>query len=111
MNIESRVVYICPDELSKTNVFEVRQELCGLFEAGYRSLVINLDLVSRFDAVGLSVLLSARKMARLHGAQVSLAAPRVKLRKALEQFGLSQTFPIYCSAELAAPATDGQIAA
>ena len=52
-------------------------------------LVVNMSGVDFCDSTGMNVLLAAQRMAREHGGNVELSAPRPAVRKILQVTGLA----------------------
>lgn len=50
----------------------LREAVCRLFEAGYRTVILNLEGVSKIDTSGLSTMVTLKQAADRFGAEIKL---------------------------------------
>lgn len=84
-----------PQQLVMANAHEVRAELKTLIENGNIRLVLDLHGVKFIDSSGLSVLVSALKIAIPKKGKVVLLSPTDEVRALIELTRLHQVFDIY----------------
>ncbi len=72
----------------------LHEGLLGLFDAGVRSLALDLSELEFIDSTGLAELVQALKRHRESGADLVLQSPSRTVAKALEISGLDRVFTV-----------------
>jgi anti-sigma B factor antagonist len=94
------VVALC-GELDLADTPAVESHLITAMEAHGPSIIVDLAALEYIDSSGLGVLVRALKWAQERGGDLSLAAPRQRVRQVLIITGLIGFFSLYPSVEQA----------
>ena len=81
-------------ELDLVRVGELRRELMAATKEAQHTVLVDLSQVSDIDLSCVGALLSANRVAPIHGCELILIAPSPACREALEQLGVSVLFTI-----------------
>ncbi|SEG73148.1 anti-sigma B factor antagonist [Thermomonospora echinospora] len=92
--LAARTVVAIEGELDIASAAALREKLFAEFRRARAAVVLDLSGVSFCDAAGLSVLVAARRRARLLGLSLSLAAPRPSMSRLLQITGLQRSFDV-----------------
>jgi anti-sigma B factor antagonist len=98
------------DVAGEVDVFsapELAEQLTQLFDAGRRTVVVDLTSVTFLDSTGLGTLVAARNRAEEAGGQLPIIGSGERVLKLFRITGLDEVFEIYPSIEAAVTATTG----
>jgi len=98
------------DVAGEVDVFsapELAEQLTQLFDAGRRTVVVDLTSVTFLDSTGLGTLVAARNRAEEAGGQLPIIGSGERVLKLFRITGLDEVFEIYPSIEAAVTATIG----
>jgi anti-sigma B factor antagonist len=96
------------DVAGEVDVFsapELAEQLTQLFDAGRRTVVVDLTSVTFLDSTGLGTLVAARNRAEEAGGQLPIIGSGERVLKLFRITGLDEVFEIYPSIEAAITAT------
>lgn len=96
------------DVAGEVDVFsapELAEQLTQLFDAGRRTVVVDLTSVTFLDSTGLGTLVAARNRAEEAGGQLPIIGSGEQVLKLFRITGLDEVFEIYPSIEAAVAAT------
>ena len=96
------------DVVGEVDVFSapnLAEQLTQLFDAGRRTVVVDLTLVTFLDSTGLGTLVAARNRAEEAGGQLPIIGSGERVLKLFRITGLDEVFEIYPSIEAAIEAT------
>jgi anti-sigma B factor antagonist len=86
---------IATGEIDLYTAPRLHTELAAVIASAPESrVVVDMSGVEFCDSTGMNVLLSCLRLAREHGGELELAAPRPAVRKILEVTGLDSVFTI-----------------
>lgn len=89
------LIVVLSGGLDATRAAVVREQLLRMLRPGTSRLVLDVSLVSHFDAGGLAVLVGTERRARLLGGSLRLAAVTPALRMAVRAAGLDRVLEIF----------------
>jgi anti-sigma B factor antagonist len=95
------------DVAGEVDVFsasELAEQLTQLFDAGRRTVVVDLTSVTFLDSTGLGTLVAARNRAEEAGGQLPIIGSGERVLKLFRITGLDEVFEIYPSIEAAVTA-------
>jgi anti-sigma B factor antagonist len=96
------------DVAGEVDVFsapELAEQLAQLFDAGRRTVVVDLTSVTFLDSTGLGTLVAARNRAEEAGGHLPIIGSAERVLKLFRITGLDEVFVIYPSIEAAITAT------
>jgi anti-sigma B factor antagonist len=90
-----RVIVALSGEIDLYTAPRLQSQLAAVLDTEQAvRLVVDMSGVDFCDSTGMNVLLSAQHMAREHGGNIELSAPRPAVRKILHVTGLESVFTV-----------------